>query len=126
MTGIRVFTVTLTVVMFVAIGVSIASGSITEEGRLLLDTAWGRMSLLDIYVGAALVAIALSIRGLRRVGFFAIGAAVIVSSYPILGHTTDGSVWVATPATMIHVGAMSVWVGGLGAVLIVGLGGRQT
>ena len=56
MTGIRIFTVTLTVIMFVAIGVSMATGSISEEGSLLLDTAWGRMSLIDIYVGAALIA----------------------------------------------------------------------
>lgn len=56
MTGIRIFTVTLTVIMFVAIGVSMATGSISEEGSLLLDTVWGRMSLIDIYVGAALIA----------------------------------------------------------------------
>ncbi len=56
MTGIRIFTVALTVIMFVAIGVSMATGSISEEGSLLLDTAWGRMSLIDIYVGVALIA----------------------------------------------------------------------
>ena len=56
MTLIRVFTVALTVVMFVAIGVSMATGSISEEGSVILDTAWGRMSLIDIYVGVALIA----------------------------------------------------------------------
>lgn len=56
MTGIRIFTVALTVIMLAAITVSIASGSIAQEGKLLLDTAWGRMSLIDIYVGAALIA----------------------------------------------------------------------
>lgn len=56
MTGVRIFTSVLTAIMFVAIAVSMATGSISEEGSLLLDTAWGRMSLIDIYVGAALIA----------------------------------------------------------------------
>ena len=55
MTRIRIFTATLTVIMFVAIGASMAMGSLTEDGRLLLDTAWGRMSLIDIYIGVALM-----------------------------------------------------------------------
>lgn len=56
MTGIRVFTISLTVVMFVAIGVSMATGDFGEEGAWILDHAWGRMSLIDLYVGIALFA----------------------------------------------------------------------
>ena len=55
MTAIRAFTVALTVIMFVAIGVSMATGDFAEEGSAILDSAWGRMTLIDLYVGVALV-----------------------------------------------------------------------
>lgn len=55
MTWIRVTTVTLTIVMFVAIAASIATGDFSAEGSQLLELPWGRMSLLDIYVGVALI-----------------------------------------------------------------------
>lgn len=56
MVGIRVFTLALTVVMFVAIGVAMVTGDFSEEGSWILDNPWGRLSLIDIYVGVALVA----------------------------------------------------------------------
>lgn len=92
---------------------SVADWGDVLEGRF-------RTGVLVRLAGALLVAVAFSIHRRHRLGPFAIGAIAILASYPILGHTTDGSVWIATPATMIHVGAISVWVGGLGAVLIVG------
>jgi hypothetical protein len=54
--GIRLFTIALTVVMFVAIGVAMATGDFGDEGAWILDHAWGRMSLIDLYVGIALFA----------------------------------------------------------------------
>ena len=56
MAGIRLFTIALTVVMFVAIGVAMATGDFGDEGAWILDHAWGRMSLIDLYVGIALFA----------------------------------------------------------------------
>ena len=56
MAGIRVFTIALTIVMFAAIGVSMATGDLGDEGSWILDHAWGRMSLIDLYVGIALFA----------------------------------------------------------------------
>ena len=56
MIAIRVFTTMLTVVLFAAIGLSIATGNIGDEDRWILDNPWGRMSLLDIYGGVALIA----------------------------------------------------------------------
>jgi hypothetical protein len=56
MIAVRIVTLTLTIVMFGAIAVSIATGDIGEEGRLLLDSPWGRMSLIDLYVGVILIA----------------------------------------------------------------------
>lgn len=55
MTAIRITTVALTVVMFVAIGVSAATGAFGDEGSQILDLAWGRMTLIDLYVGVALL-----------------------------------------------------------------------
>jgi len=55
MTGIRVFTLSLTVVMFVSIGIAVATGDFGEEGSWILENPWGRMSLIDVYVGVALI-----------------------------------------------------------------------
>ena len=56
MTAIRIFTTVVTAFLFIAIGFSIATGNISDEGRWILDNPWGRMSLLDIYGGVALIA----------------------------------------------------------------------
>ena len=56
MATIRVFTVVLTVVMFAAIIVAMTTGDFGSEGSWILDNPWGRMSLIDIYVGIALFA----------------------------------------------------------------------
>lgn len=56
MVAIRIVTVTLTVVMFAAIVVAMATGDFGTEGSWILDNPWGRMSLIDIYVGIALFA----------------------------------------------------------------------
>ncbi len=55
MTGIRVFTVALALIMFAAIAVSIATGDFAEEGSPILENPWGRMTLIDLYVGVALI-----------------------------------------------------------------------
>lgn len=55
MTSIRVLTTTLTVVMFGMIVVSIVTGDFRSEGREILDLAWGRMSIIDLYVGVILI-----------------------------------------------------------------------
>ena len=55
MTGIRITTVLLTIVMFTAIGISAVTGEFADEGSAILDLAWGRMTLIDLYVGVALL-----------------------------------------------------------------------
>jgi hypothetical protein len=55
MVVIRIVTIILTAVMFAAIGLSIATGDFADEGSTILDLAWGRMSLIDLYVGIALI-----------------------------------------------------------------------
>ena len=56
MTAIRIFTTVVTTVLFIAVGISIATGNMGDEGRWILDNPWGRMSLVDIYGGVALIA----------------------------------------------------------------------
>lgn len=55
MIAIRAATATLTVVMFAMIGLSMATGDFAAEGETILDLAWGRMSLVDLYVGVFLI-----------------------------------------------------------------------
>ena len=55
MIGIRIATLALTAVMVAAIVWSIATGDFADEGSTILDLAWGRMTLIDLYVGIALV-----------------------------------------------------------------------
>jgi hypothetical protein len=55
MITIRTTTLALTLVMFGAIAVSAATGTFSEEGSQILDLAWGRMTLIDLYVGVALL-----------------------------------------------------------------------
>jgi len=56
MVVIRIVTVALTIVMFAAIVVAMITGDFGTEGSWILDNPWGRMSLIDIYVGIALFA----------------------------------------------------------------------
>ena len=56
MVAIRILTVALTIVMFAAIVVAMTTGDFSGEGSWILENPWGRMSLIDIYVGIALFA----------------------------------------------------------------------
>lgn len=52
---IRLITAVLTLVMAATVGYGIVSGGFSEEGRAILDLAWGRVTLIDLYVGLALL-----------------------------------------------------------------------
>ena len=54
MPTVRVVTALLTIVMAGTIIYGIATGSFGEEGGEILDLAWGRVTLIDLYVGLAL------------------------------------------------------------------------
>jgi len=51
---IRVTTGLLTGLMAATIAYGLAAGSFGDEGRTILDLAWGRVTLIDLYVGLAL------------------------------------------------------------------------
>lgn len=42
--------------MIVTIGAGVVAGGFAEEGRQILDLAWGRVTLVDLYVGLLLFA----------------------------------------------------------------------
>jgi hypothetical protein len=54
MLTIRVTTAVLTAVMAVTIMAGLAAGNFGDEGGTILDLAWGRVTLVDLYVGLAL------------------------------------------------------------------------
>lgn len=54
MTVIRVTATAITVVMVASIALAMATGDFVEEGGWILDHAWGRMTLIDLYAGLAL------------------------------------------------------------------------
>jgi hypothetical protein len=54
MRTIRIITAALTVVMAATIIYGMFAGSFGGEGGEILDLAWGRVTLIDLYVGLAL------------------------------------------------------------------------
>lgn len=54
MTALRLFTGILTLAMGVTVVYGLAAGDFGDEGRAILDLAWGRVTLIDLYVGLAL------------------------------------------------------------------------
>jgi len=56
MTVIRVTATAITVVMVASIALAMATGDFVDEGGWILDHAWGRMTLIDLYAGLVLFA----------------------------------------------------------------------
>jgi hypothetical protein len=40
--------------MAIAVAIALASGGFVEEGRVLIASTWGRLTLIDLYVGLVL------------------------------------------------------------------------
>jgi len=54
MRTIRIVSAALTLVMAITIIAGLAAGNFSDEGSTILDLAWGRVTLIDLYVGLAL------------------------------------------------------------------------
>lgn len=105
MRTIRVITGLLTLVMAVTIVAGLAAGDFGDEGEAILDLAWGRVTLIDLYVGLALFGgwivirerspvavawlIALVVLGNFATALYAFIASMRTDSVPtfLLGHT---------------------------------------
>lgn len=67
--------------MIVAIGAAVASGGFIEEGRMLLASTWGRLTLIDLYIGVGLFSIYVIWRE-RSAG----AAALWIASFLVMGN----------------------------------------
>ena len=54
MRTIRIVSAVLTAVMAITIIAGLAAGNFSDEGSSILDLAWGRVTLIDLYVGLVL------------------------------------------------------------------------
>ncbi|MDH5503028.1 MAG: DUF1475 domain-containing protein [Acidimicrobiia bacterium] len=52
---VRLLGLGATAIMVVALAVAFATGDFASEGSQILGLPWGRMSLVDLYIGAALI-----------------------------------------------------------------------
>ncbi len=104
----------------------LAPGGATGTGSLLFQTAWGAGWWLHLVASALALVGVILLRGgeqPRRGWQILAGAAVLLP----LGPALSGSAWisdpriVAVPATYLHVAAMGAWLGGLVALLWVGI-----
>ena len=81
----RTFTITMaiiaTAIMIVAIGMAMIKGEFLEEGRMLLASAWGRLTLIDLYVGILFFSVYVLWRE-RSAGT----AALWIASFLVLGN----------------------------------------
>ena len=79
MSVIRIVSAVLTITMAATIAYGFASGDFGDEGSTILELAWGRVTLIDLYVGLGLFAAWVLLRdGPRRavpwlVGFVVLG-----------------------------------------------------
>lgn len=55
MKTVRTFGLVTASIMVIALIASFSTGEFASEGNQILGLAWGRMSLIDLYVGAALI-----------------------------------------------------------------------
>lgn len=81
MLAIRTVAITGVVVMTAAIVMGFVSGDFAEEGSEIIGLAWGRVTLIDLYVGVALFA-AFVVWRERRVG----SAVAWIASFVVLGN----------------------------------------
>ena len=78
MSVIRIVSAILTIAMAATIAYGFASGDFGDEGSTILDLAWGRVTLIDLYVGLALFAAWVWLReGPRRAIPWLIGFVVL-------------------------------------------------
>lgn len=54
MRAVQIFTGALTVLMTGTVVYGLVAGEFGEEGRTILELAWGRVTLIDLYIGLAL------------------------------------------------------------------------
>ena len=99
---IRLFAVVMIVGMLAAIGIAASTASLPEDGAVLLDLAWGRVTLIDLYLafGMAWAWIAYRERSWWRAGAWLV--ATVLTGSVALGVYLLVAAWRATtPAELL-------------------------
>jgi hypothetical protein len=78
MTGIRVFSVVAVAVMVAVITFGFVSGDFAGEGSEIVALAWGKVTLVDLYVGLAIFGAWVAVRERRILRVAAWWLALIV------------------------------------------------
>ena len=112
-----------------AAGTSIWDSLRPEVFREVADTRYGSAMILRIVAWLALIPMALASRRLifdpglskkpRLIGLLSLPVIALVVSPALAGHaSTQHPIWLLTISDILHVSAMSVWVGGLVALVL--------
>jgi hypothetical protein len=99
---VRVLTGLGTLVMAAAIVWGFATASFTEEGAALLDLAWGRVTLIDIYLAFLLVWAWIAWRErspVRAVAWLA--ATIVLGSLALFGYAFVASLRADDPVALL-------------------------
>jgi hypothetical protein len=99
---VRVLTGIGTLVMAATIAWGFATASFTEEGAALLDLAWGRVTLIDIYLAFLLVWgwIAWRERSAVRAMVW-LAATIVLGSLALFGYAFLASLRAGTPVAFL-------------------------
>ncbi|HTU14184.1 MAG TPA: copper resistance protein CopC [Solirubrobacterales bacterium] len=100
-----------------------------EVFREVIDTRYGTVMVIRVLAWLALVPAVLASAGLARnpgwsrkplpLAAIAVPAIVLVVTPALAGHaSTQHPIWLLTASDILHVAAMSVWVGGLAALVL--------
>ncbi len=106
MIAIRVLATTLALVMAVAIVWAAVGGDFSSEGSTILDLRWGVVSIVDIYVGAAVVGTWIWWRDGPRAGIFWVVALVALGHLATAGYVAWRA-WSADSVRTLLVGDQS-------------------
>jgi hypothetical protein len=99
---VRVATGLGTLIMAAAIVWGFATASFTEEGAALLDLAWGRVTLIDIYLAFLLVWGWIAWRERSAVRAVAwLGATIVLGSLALFGYAFLASLRADDPVELL-------------------------
>jgi hypothetical protein len=78
MVALRVLSVIAVLVMTAIIAYGFASGDFTSEGSQIWGLTWGKVTLVDLYVGLAIFAVWIGFRERRIIGTFIWWIALVI------------------------------------------------
>lgn len=83
---LRVVAPLVAAVFAVVVGIGLASGTFTSEGKQILDLLWGRITLIDVYLAFSVAALWAFLREERGVAIALTVGIVVLGSVVIWAH----------------------------------------